>query len=176
MTAENTVESSGSELKQLANDREYIQYLLAEVNGSYHKYEKRRIRNEKYAVLIRFLALFLSAIVTIILGLNLEPSRVWNGVALILSALTGVVSGFSTFFDFNALAIKFKDTQDKLNMLRIQLEYFDLRDGEVTREELDKMRDDYLQILRDTYEFFQSVKKEDSDDSQGKAFQEDRQG
>jgi hypothetical protein len=160
----------------LANDRQYVQYLLAEVQKSSKEYKTRRLRHEKNAILIRFLALFLSAVVTIILGLNLDPSRVWNGIALTLSALTGVVSGFSSFFDFNALAIKFKDTEDKLNMLRIKLEYDDLRDGAVSEKELNELRDEYLQILGETYEFFQSVKKEDSEENQGKRFQEGKQG
>jgi hypothetical protein len=46
------------------------------------------------------MALTLSAIVTIILGLKLEPAAVYNGIALVLSVCTGVVAGISAFFDF----------------------------------------------------------------------------
>lgn len=161
---------------ELAVDRKYISYLQSEVENSHKKYNKLRLRNERYAITIRFLALLLSAVVTIILGLNLDPSKVWNGIALTLSAMTGVVSGFSSFFDFNALAIKFKDTQDKLNLLRIKMEYLEIREAEISTQELDALRDEYLSILGETYTFYQSVKKEDSEEKQGKRFAEASQG
>ncbi len=156
--------------------RQHLQFLKAEIETASARYQKQRRRNEKNAVVIRFLALFLSAVVTIILGLNLQPPEVWNGVALTLSALTGVVSGFSSFFDFNALAIKFKDTEDKLNMLRIKLEYLALRDDPIDDAEVDTLRDEYLHILEETYDFYQSVKKEDSEEQKGRRFQEARHG
>jgi len=153
-------------------DRQYVCYLRSEIDTSYRKYESLRKKNGQNAVVIRFMALILSAVVTIILGLNLEPSRVWNGIALTLSAMTGVVSGFSSFFDFNALSIKFKDTQDKLNLLRIKLDYIDLQDGSIDGKALDAIRDEYLEVLTETYSFYQSVKKEDSEEQKGKRFDE----
>ena len=138
-------------------------FLRQELDKSAKKFTDWQKRNGKMGVVVKCLALGLSAVVTIILGLNMEPAIVYSRIALVISALTGVVSGVSAFFDFNELSLKYKDTSDKLDLLKIKFKYFELDTSQWSPESLDALKDEYLAILRETYEFFQQVRRDESD-------------
>lgn len=140
----------------------YIQTVIA---TGISRFEKKRKRNHKFGIGIKLLALALSAIVTVILGLNLEPLVLSNRVALVISALTGVVSGISTFFDFNKLSLKYKDTVDKMEILKVRADYLELSLSNTSAESVNGLMDEYFVILDETYAYFQSVRLDDGKQS-----------
>ena len=154
------VEEEVSE-KEMEEAQLKLDFVLEEASKSRKKYFNLQKIYSKLAFILKFLSLALSAIVTIILGLNLEPTRVFNGIALSLSALTGVVSGLSAFFDFSALAVKYKDTCDKLDTLKVKIEYFDLGNNAFNVKQVSEFKDEYLTIMDETFEFFQKVKADE---------------
>ena len=90
----------------------------------------------------------------------------FNGIALSISAVTGVVSGLSAFFDFGSLAIKYKDTYDKLGMLKVRIEYFDLGNDAFRVREVGEFKEAYFNIMDETFEFFQQVKADEIEQEQ----------
>ena len=147
--------------KKIAEGKAKLGFLISDLNQSIKKYKRMFNSCGKLAFILKFLGLALSAIVTIILGLNLEPTRVFNGIALSISALTGVVSGLGAFFDFSPLSIKYKDTFDKLEMLKLKADYLIVENDHIPLEEIELFRDEYLTILEETNQFFQSVKADE---------------
>lgn len=149
--------------------------LHEELDRSIKKFEGRRKRNAKMGVVVKLLSLGLSAVVTVLLGLGGADADylLYGRAALILSAMTGVVSGISVFFDFNDLALKYKDTVDKLGIIKIKLRYLETggKNSPAEAEEVDALKDEYISTLKETYEFFQAVRKDESD-STGKDTEE----
>ncbi|VEN72788.1 hypothetical protein EPICR_10287 [Candidatus Desulfarcum epimagneticum] len=143
-----------------------MEFLHGELDKSITKYMGRQKRNGKMGVIVKCLALGLSAIVTILLGLNFGgPPDIVGSIALIISACTGVVSGISAFFDFNELSLKYKDTADKLELLKIELSYLDLDGKAPDSGKTDFIKEKYIDILKETHSFFQSVRADDSDNT-----------
>ena len=143
------------------DERVKIDFVKSEIEKAIRKYDKKQKKNTKLAFIIKILALTLSAIVTVILGLQLQPAQVFNGIALVLAALTGVVSGISAFFDFHELSIKYKDTVDKLELLKIKVNYLDLERNYKNGSHVDGFKDEYLKILTQTHEYFQTVRMDE---------------
>jgi len=140
-----------------------VDYLKHEIDKCILKFHGKQKYNTRFGVTVKLLALTLSAVVTVILGLNLEPAIVYNRVALILSALAGIITSVSAFFDFNELSVKYKDTVDKFEMLKIKIEYFELGIQHATLEDVALLKEEYLLILNDTYAFFQTIRNDESD-------------
>ena len=65
------------------------------------------------------------------------------------------------FFDFSPLSIKYKDTFDKLEMLKLKADYLIVENDHIPLEEIELFRDEYLTILEETNQFFQSVKADE---------------
>ncbi|MFQ5604438.1 MAG: DUF4231 domain-containing protein [bacterium] len=137
-----------------------IDFIKKEIESAIRKFNKKQRRNSKFGYIVKMLALTFSAIVTILLGLNLEPATIFKNIALVISACTGVVAGISAFFDFNELSIKYKDTVDKLELLKVKLNYIELDRDHVDFATIDKIKDNYLRVLQQTHEYFQSVRKD----------------
>ena len=154
----NQQEPQKTELNHTKNKADFIKN---EIDKSIAKFNRKHKFNNKFGTLIKFLALGLSAIVTILLGLKLEHQAIYNSIALIISALTGVVYGIAAFFDFNELAIKYKDTIDKLDILKFKIEYLTLGDNVPSEEELDELKDGYVNTLKNMYEYFQEMRKDE---------------
>lgn len=132
-----------------------------ETDKAIKKYTLKQQSSQHMATILRFLTLSLSAIVTIILGLNLEPVAMFNRIALSLSAITGVVSGLSAFFDFGALSVKYKDTLDKLGNLKLKTNYLSTGNEYVRLHEVNILKREYINVLNETYAFYQKMKEDE---------------
>ena len=157
---------SGSDSGDESNTEEAkikLDYIRELTGTNQKKYFSLHKRYTKLAFVLRFLSLALSAIVTILLGLGLEPSKVYNGIALALSAVTGIVSGLAAFFDFSPLAVKYKDTADKFEALKLKADYLELGNKNIQMDDVSEFKDEYVEILQETSSFFQKVKSEELD-------------
>jgi len=135
-----------------------ITYLKSQIEQSIKRYKAKRRFNAQLSVVVKFLALVLSALVTILLGLDATS---YSQVALVISALISVVGGVAAYFDFTDLALKFKETVDKLETLQVRLHYMMEGNTYIRMNEVEFMMNDYLYILESTQDFFQRVRKSD---------------
>ncbi|WP_410655251.1 DUF4231 domain-containing protein [Amycolatopsis sp. lyj-112] len=125
---------------ELAND------LVARIEQGtkYARIRKRRFRTR--SVVLRILALVLSATSTIILGLqNLNP---WTGTAFALVAVVTVVNVLEPFFAWRSLWVLMEEGQYKFYRLRDELTYYI---ASTPAEELDQA------VLREKFDEYQAI-------------------
>ncbi|MFI7115732.1 DUF4231 domain-containing protein [Amycolatopsis sp. NPDC049868] len=115
-----------------------------EQGTKYARIRKRRFRTR--SVILRVLALLLSASSTIILGLqNLNP---WTGTAFALVAVVTVVNVLEPFFAWRSLWVLMEEGQYKFYRLRDELTYYI---ASTPPEELDQA------VLRETFDQYQAI-------------------
>lgn len=147
--------------------RQKVRFMLKNIDSDTRKYSRLQKAFGQFGVLLKLLSLSFSAVVTVILGLNLEDKVFYNRVAMIISALTGVVAGLSAFFDFQQLSLKYKDTIDKLERLKIKLQYYNINIASLEPQILDALMQNMLDILKETHDFFQAVRSDDKVEDSG---------
>ncbi|MFK0245685.1 DUF4231 domain-containing protein [Amycolatopsis azurea] len=110
----------------------------------YARIRKRRFRTR--SVILRILALVLSATSTVILGLqNLNP---WTGTAFALVAIVTVVNVLEPFFAWRSLWVLMEEGQYKFYRLRDELTYYV---ASTPPEELDQA------VLRERFDQYQAI-------------------
>ncbi|MEV7550087.1 DUF4231 domain-containing protein [Amycolatopsis sp. NPDC089917] len=115
-----------------------------EQGTKYARVRKRRFRTR--SVILRILALLLSATSTVILGLqNLNP---WTGTAFALVAVVTVVNVFEPFFAWRSLWVLMEEGQYKFYRLRDELTYYI---ASTPPEELDPA------VLRERFDQYQAI-------------------
>ncbi|AGM09562.1 hypothetical protein AMK34_10465 [Amycolatopsis sp. CB00013] len=115
-----------------------------EQGTKYARIRKRRFRTR--SVILRVLALLLSATSTIILGLqNLNP---WTGTAFALVAVVTVVNVLEPFFAWRSLWVLMEEGQYKFYRLRDELTYYI---ASTPPEELDQA------VLRERFDQYQAI-------------------
>ncbi|MFD5090582.1 SLATT domain-containing protein [Amycolatopsis thailandensis] len=115
-----------------------------EQGTKYARIRKRRFRAR--SVILRILALMLSATSTVILGLqNLNP---WTGTAFALVAVVTVVNVLEPFFAWRSLWVLMEEGQYKFYRLRDELTYYI---ASTPPEELDQA------VLRERFDQYQAI-------------------
>ncbi|WP_328701325.1 DUF4231 domain-containing protein [Amycolatopsis pittospori] len=115
-----------------------------EQGTKYARVRKRRFRTR--SVVLRILALLLSATSTIILGLqNLNP---WTGTAFALVAVVTVVNVLEPFFAWRSLWVLMEEGQYKFYRLRDELTYYI---ASTPPDELDQA------VLRERFDEYQAI-------------------
>ncbi|WP_410600457.1 DUF4231 domain-containing protein [Amycolatopsis sp. lyj-90] len=115
-----------------------------EQGTKYARIRKRRFRTR--SVVLRVLALLLSAASTIILGLqNLNP---WTGTAFALVAVVTVVNVLEPFFAWRSLWVLMEEGQYKFYRLRDDLTYYI---ASTPPDELDRT------VLREKFDEYQAI-------------------
>ncbi|MDQ6961262.1 MAG: SLATT domain-containing protein [Mariprofundaceae bacterium] len=132
-------------------------YLKKQLEKSIKSYKSKHSTNTSLGVVIKFLALVFSAIVTILLGLDAAK---YSDAALVISALISVVASVSAYFDFSELSLKFKETIDQLETLQVRLDYMMEGNAYIRMHEIEAVMNDYLKVLDSTQDFFQKVRHE----------------
>lgn len=141
-----------------------IKFILGKIDKRIGSFRERRNENRKYAIRAKFLSLAIASLTTILLGLNgLNPSSklVLQNLAFIFSAVTTLLTGWDTFFNYRGLWFRYTATLNELYELKDKLEY--LSTGEIKNiepDELDKLYEQYQRILDDTNTNWVELRKE----------------
>jgi len=129
---------------------EKLAILRAQIDHSVKWFRDARRRNRRNAFLLRFGTAALSAATTVVLGLQgFETYRVLlKNVALILSASVTVIAAWESFFNHRELWVRYTATLGLLRGLQSDLEYACA--GNIQAEGLDVFHDRLNAILRET--------------------------
>ena len=131
---------SGLKPLELAN------HLLGQITRGHEYARSRKHRFRWKSVTVRLTTLVLSAVSTIILGLqNLDP---WTGTAFALVAVVTVVSALEPFFAWRSLWVLMEDASHRFHRLEDDLSYYiaSTPAGEVDAERVREMFEQYQAI------------------------------
>ncbi|WP_434446137.1 SLATT domain-containing protein [Lentzea sp. E54] len=130
---------SGLKPLELAN------HLLGQISRGHAYAHSRKHRFRWKSVAVRLTTLVLSAVSTIILGLqNLDP---WTGTAFALVAVVTVVSALEPFFAWRSLWVLMEEASYRFHRLEDDLSYYlastpaDELDGERIREMFERYQE-----------------------------------
>jgi hypothetical protein len=94
-----------------------LQLLRSQLVASLDSFQRRRKQNKKKAFLVYLGATAISAVVTVLLGLQGIPDDkvvYIRNIALLLSATVTLLTGFDTFFNHRALWVRYTQTATQL--------------------------------------------------------------
>jgi hypothetical protein len=113
--------------------------------------------NRKWANWAILLTASLSAITTVLIGLNQSFNlKILSAIALITSASMTVVNAWDGVYQYRRRWVQSNDTLMKLYELRFDIEYVKIRNGDnLSSEAVDQFRERYQNILRETNERWQ---------------------
>ncbi len=152
-----TINKPGSEVVK-------AEFLKEKISKLVDSFKKRRDRNQRKAIRIKFISAVLAAATTILLGLNgfnSSEKLVIQNIAFILSAAVTLMSALDAFFNYRGLWIRYQGTLNELYELRTDLEYL-LTQGmhNIKEEELDRLYQRCQIILKETNSSWADLRKE----------------
>ena len=141
-----------------------LEVLKSQLSGYLAAFEKKRERNKRKAFLVYLGATVISAVVTVLLGIQGVPEDkviYIRNVALVLSATVTVLTGFDTFFNHRALWVRYTQTVTQLLGLQARLDYLTATAGEVPEAEVDRLFEEMERILAETNRWWQDQRSEE---------------
>ena len=141
-----------------------LNYIINQISAYRTKYFILHKVYRSLAFLLQFFILVLSAGVTVILGLNLDPPKIYNNIALSLSAVTGVLTALDSFFDLGPFSIKCREAADKFELLKLKGSFLKTGNPDITVESVEELKNECEAILLQ----LSSVHKEEKTEEEGK--------
>jgi hypothetical protein len=141
-----------------------IGYLRDKIKEQQDGFKFRRNKNRNLAIRIKLALIFLSAVVTVLLGLKIESAAsVFTNIAFVISALVTALAAVEEFFEYRGLWIRYNLTFTQLKSLQDDLEYLLLREKDETAliSKLDEIHKRLKDILDTTNSDWISLRKKD---------------
>ena len=155
---------SGDERKEASIKMKKLEEM---VDASLKEFTHKRDNKQNPALIAKVFTSFLSAVITVLLGLNLgdfskENPALLTNIALGISAFMTVISVWNSFHDYNDLFVQYTKIVSNLEILQKDISY--LKEGKpyLTLEEVEERKAQYFEALRDNADFLYSVKAEDN--------------
>jgi hypothetical protein len=139
-----------------------IEFLRQTVNAELASFTAARLRNKRKAWLFRLSAGFLSAMTTVLLGVQISDwQTITRNVALVLSALVSFLSLWEGIFNHRSLWIRYTQTVGELRALLTSVNYLTCDGTEgVKPEEVDKLFKRYERIMVETNDWWLGLRNE----------------
>jgi hypothetical protein len=131
-----------------------LDWLNHELDERINSFAKKRVRDKNVAFGLKILAVCFAATITILLGLKVQDdyARIFQGIALVLSAIITVMNAIEAFYDHRSLWIQRTITLSRLYSLRADLRF--------TMEGLQDSELD-ITILRNYMNRYETILEED---------------
>jgi hypothetical protein len=135
------------------NVEERVAFLRAELDRQQQRFARRRRRDKRKSFVLQMATVALSATITVLLGLRVDPGlqRTLANVALVLGALVTVLAAMEAFFNHRGLWVTRTVTVRRLEELRRQTDYrlAGLADGEVQPAMVDELLARLEEVMAD---------------------------
>jgi hypothetical protein len=136
-----------------------LDMLTSQLTRCLDSFQKKRQQNKKKAFLVYLGATGISAVVTVLIGLQGVPDDkvvYIRNIALILSATVTLLTGFDTFFNHRALWVRYTQTVSQLLGVQARLDYHTAAETqEVPETEVDRLFEEVQRILAETNRWWQ---------------------
>ena len=140
-----------------------LDVLNSQLTEALSSFEVKRLRNKKTAFRVYLGATVISAIVTVVLGLQgAWLNKVYvQDTALILSSIVTTLMGFETFFNHRALWVRYTQTVSQLLSVRSKIQYLTANGSlETPDAALDSLFDELQSTLAQTNTWWQNQRSE----------------
>jgi len=141
-----------------------LDVLNSQLTEALSSFETKRVRNKAIAFRVYLGATVISAIVTVVLGLQgVQPSKTLylQNAALILSSTVTTLMGFETFFNHRALWVRYTQTVSQLLSIRAKIQYITANGSMETPDTtLDSLFDELQTTLSQTNTWWQNQRSE----------------
>jgi len=124
-------------------------YLLARVEECLRTFNSKRQLNKHLAVGLKLFAAFLSATITVLLGVSYasKPDLVFKNIAIGLSAFVAVINAWDAFFNHRNLWVRYTIAANRMRSLREEIRYQLARDHQLSDEYQDRFFAKYQEII-----------------------------
>lgn len=142
---------------------ERLSWLQQEVDTLVHRYQRESEQYKQEAFRLKIVSVFLAAVVTVLLGLKLQNTKLaewFSNVALVLSTTITVLSAYEAFFDPRALWVRETVTFARLKDLQRDLRFWASgREPEsIDAESLDRFKLRLDAILDDSLKYWMKIR------------------
>lgn len=142
-----------------------LEVLKSQLTGSLDSFQRKRRQNKKKAFFVYLGATAISALVTVLLGLQGVPDEkvvYIRNIALVLSATVTLLTGFETFFNHRALWVRYTQTVTQLLGVQARLNYLTTAESrEVLETDVDRLFEEMHRALAETNKWWQDQRAEE---------------
>jgi hypothetical protein len=132
----------------MAAESQKLVFLKESINERLAGSNSRRYYFRKRAFYNHMLAAVLAAVTTVLLGLNIEPLKEYIRIAaLILSAMTTLLSVYSAFYNDKELWVANNNAVNRFYQLLFDIQFEERGEKDLTEEQIDGFRKTYQNIL-----------------------------
>jgi hypothetical protein len=142
-----------------------LEFLYNSVVVSFRDFTTKRLRNRGPAILFKMMATFLSAIVTVLLGIKVPNAYIelTNNVALIISAFMTFIAGLSAATDSHALWVQFTASAERMGLLITEIQFYVTGNKNIEMSRVMELKAMYSEVLGETAKRIVEVQAEDGD-------------
>lgn len=132
-------------------EQEPQHYLLSQVEECLRTFNSKRQLNKHLALGLKLFAAFLSAAITVLLGISYstKPDLIFKNIAIGLSAFVAVINAWDAFFNHRSLWVRYTIAANRMRSLREEIRYRLARDQHLSDEHQDRFFTQYQQIIAD---------------------------
>jgi len=132
----------------MQTDDTSFDYLEERVNSSIEIIKKKERRNKNKTGLLNLTAIILSALITLILGIDTSDMQVYQkNIALSLGAILTVINGWNILFNYKKLWVRQKRTLFSLYQLQSKMGYLKSQKN-YDKKNTDELFSEFLEVWK----------------------------
>jgi hypothetical protein len=130
-------------------------------------FQVRRKQNRRLSFRLKIWATILSAVTTVLLGLQGVNLQAWvepaiRDLALVVSSIVTVLGACEAFYDYRGLWVRYTETRARLLSLRARLQFLSNGDGALSAKVLEDLFEAYERILGDSNDAWLRMRRQSS--------------
>jgi hypothetical protein len=141
---------------------EKLKFIENELNERIERHSRLRNGDKRRARGYKVITVFFAAAITILLGVRVDATltEIFRDVALVLGAMTTVVTAIDAFYDYRSLWIRRTLLVARLSSLRREVLFYALQpeQGEIHMRKLDEFLNRLNQILEDDLQYWMKLR------------------
>lgn len=132
--------------------QEKLNFLKRLIDERINSINSGRLYYRKQSFIIFIGTAILSAVVTILLGSNVEPPSWKEAVritALVITTIITLINGYNAFFNHKDLWIAHNETRNRLFQLKFDIEFYEAGNANLDEATIARFKKTYQEILDD---------------------------
>jgi hypothetical protein len=132
--------------------KEKIEFTRTKVEASITSFTPSKDENKKKAWALGIGTAFISGVTTMLLGfpVSSDYQALTRNIAFILSAVVTFLGIVENYYNYREMWVRYTETLNSLKAILTELDYLQLKCGEIEEKDVDKIFRRYQQVLDDT--------------------------
>ncbi|UZR93882.1 SLATT domain-containing protein [Chondrinema litorale] len=150
--------------EEISEAQNKLNKIKAKVGKDVSFYKNERRKNKVRAFVIRVMSTLMAAVITILLGLNIEGlEKTFNTMALVISGFLTVIGILQKLLDSKDLWVQYTSTVAKLEGLLFSIEYLEEGKNALRLKDVEFIKLKYDRIMESTTDFIIKVRTDTGD-------------